>query len=399
MKQATCSQILSILCCFYVFGVQGTKLQQSEYSTASLSRISRKNDNSLNLQTTDLLQSILSSRILLRHHRNLLQIRGGSSEDEEEEEYDSEDEEEEEEEGSSDDDEESTGVDVSPIVDQVASVSKKVVVLLGKVVIQTTKAIQRGIQAGLQGEEEDENDDDMPTPIPVKILKTIKRMVKAALTLPSSDDDAQDDDGSEVAADSIAKATKNKSKKASSSRSIGSKEDEEATTAASSSSSKTDFGTFLATTYGASDERDDDGPMMLGGNLANALKVARSEARMLVVFIPAARPSKKSKKSKDQLAIESVLSGDVAKAASKRSVKKGGNNKAGSFLLWGAKAGSSEATAAIKRLNVKTTSTSGDKRPILAVVYPGQVSEIFRLKISIHVQGQGRSCRSLSFFV
>ena len=47
----------------------------------------------------------------------------------------------------------------------------------------------------------------------------------------------------------------------------------------------------------------------------------------------------------------------------------------GSYVVWGAKASSPEAITAIKRLKAKQSSSKGDKRPVLVVAYPAQVSE------------------------
>ena len=383
-------------------------------SVASLPRKYSNNNNNykdllvLQEETDDILFShhtVMDT--LMCQHLNLFGLRGGGGsddgdddDDEEEEdmdeyddeEYDGEDEEAEEGEGDSesdsegedsDDEDVSLSVSTDDIVGTVTSITKKVVVLVGKVTISTVKAIKRGIQAGLEGgDEDDDENDDTPTPIPIKVIRTLKRMIKAAFTFPSSE---EDDDIVHVEKISVKETTakKGKSAKSSSSKESSKVESETIANLPTAASSSPDFGTFLAKTYGISDERGGDAVSMIGGNLPNALKVARSQARMLVVFIPAARPSKKKgKKSKDEIAIESVLSSEVAKSANKRAIrkKKGGGSggegsTTGSFLLWGAKAGSSEATTAIKRLKVQTTSTSGDKRPILAVVYPGQVSD------------------------
>ena len=91
---------------------------------------------------------------------------------------------------------------------------------------------------------------------------------------------------------------------------------------------------------------------------------------MLVVFLPSSKPGKKAKAAKDDVAIESMLSEKVVEAANKKARKSG---ETGSFLFWGAKSGSSEATSAAKRLKAKLTSSKGDKRPVLMVVYPAMV--------------------------
>ena len=62
---------------------------------------------------------------------------------------------------------------------------------------------------------------------------------------------------------------------------------------------KPDFGSFLSSAYGTTDGRNEDGPEFLGESLANACKIARSQARMLVVFIPSKKPSKGKKTMTD----------------------------------------------------------------------------------------------------
>merc|ERR1712238_480223 len=88
-----------------------------------------------------------------------------------------------------------------------------------------------------------------------------------------------------------------------------------------------------------------------GGSLSEALGLARSQARLLVAFIPASKPFQKNKKrSYDQITIEGLLSSQVAKIARRKSLKKEGM---GSFVLWSTTPGSSEAVAAMKRLKAK----------------------------------------------
>ena len=114
---------------------------------------------------------------------------------------------------------------------------------------------------------------------------------------------------------------------------------------------------------------------MLGGTLSDALRVARSQARLLVILIPSGRPNKKQ--PADQKAIESILSYDVSQASNKRA-RKSGETATGSFLCWGAKAGSPEATTAIKRIKVNPTApmSKGGKPPTLVVVYPDLVRTV-----------------------
>ena len=145
-----------------------------------------------------------------------------------------------------------------------------------------------------------------------------------------------------------------------------------------------DFGSYLAEAYGVADERNSGkgkGVTILGGSLQDALQTAKLEARMLLVMIPAEKPEgerggwfggKGNAESGefDKIAIESLLSQEVSKAANKKSLKKKGDGESGSFAIWLGKSGSSDATSAIKQLKLKETSAKGTKRPIMCVVYP-----------------------------
>jgi hypothetical protein len=273
-----------------------------------------------------------------RHSSSLISLRGGSDEDE--------------------DEEESTGIDASYVLNKVADVSKKTFIVLGKATISAAKAFQRAIKAGLQGDEEASEDDEESDGVATKIVKTLKRMIKAAFAFPTEDEKEEE---SKCVSDSDDEEDDTETE--------GSEVSEEPS---STTKARSDFGTFLSKSYGVPDQRDESGPTVLGGTLGDALQMARSQARLLVVFTPMARPASKNKNSKDQLAIQSILSSEVAEAANKRARKSGEDT--GSFLFWGAKAGSSEATSTTKRLKAKATSSKGEKRPILTVVYPAQVS-------------------------
>jgi hypothetical protein len=301
---------------------------------------------------------------------SLLALRGGSDDDEEEEEEEGGDEEAEEEEGDDeeaeeehgDDDEVSAGVvDVSFVLEKASTYSKKALLILGKVTMQTAKAFKRAIKAGFESDEAEDDEEEetgVATRVATKVFKTLQRMIKAAFTFPKDDDANEDSEKPTTESEDDAEEVDDGDK---------------STDSPAKALPQSDFGEFLSNSYGVEDERDEDGPPVLGGTLVNALQTARSQARLLVVLIPSTRPdAKKTKKSKDQLAVQSLLSAEVAQAANKRARKSG--EKTGSFLIWGAKAGSSEATAATKRLKAKSTSSTGEKRPILAVVYPAMVS-------------------------
>ncbi|GFH48597.1 hypothetical protein CTEN210_05073 [Chaetoceros tenuissimus] len=127
-----------------------------------------------------------------------------------------------------------------------------------------------------------------------------------------------------------------------------------------SSRSKDNFEEFLCKAYGI--ELDDEETVNIhAGSLTDAMQSARSEARLLVVFIPSSKPRKAAS---DALAIESIVSSEVNKVAEHQARKK---EDGGSFAFWSTKYDSNEASVAMKRLKVKKTST---KAPVLMVVYP-----------------------------
>ena len=147
-----------------------------------------------------------------------------------------------------------------------------------------------------------------------------------------------------------------------------------------------DFGSYLGTAYGVEAGREnlDDVEPILTGSFHDALKEARKQARLLVALVPAHSPKKKDKN--DREAVESFLSENVATVARKKA-KKGADT--GSFVLWSAKALSSEAALAIKRLKVQTTNNKGKKRPTLLVVYPNQkLDNAGRLKMAPRLLAQ-----------
>jgi hypothetical protein len=235
----------------------------------------------------------------------------------------------------------------SEVLDKAIDLSKQSIALVGKftrnITIKVYHAIKRAINAGLEGGDVEEDG------LASKMINTVTRMIKAVFSFDVDDDEEAEDSGDD---DSVEETETS---------------DEEPVVPVKANP---DFGSFLSKAYGTKDNRGEEGPLFLGGTLANACEIARSQARILVVFLPSKRPVK-GKKAKDDLAIASLLSAEVADAANKRARRKGGDT--GSFLFWGAKAGSSEATAGMKRLKTKATSSNGDKRPILAVVYPAKV--------------------------
>jgi len=248
-----------------------------------------------------------------------------------------------------------------------------------------------------------------------KTMSTIQRMVKAAIVIPEDDEEDDDEEGNNDESDEVDDNEEDKNDQSAFENVDEEKEDvvvesneeeedsdatntvfdnfdvegrkdvnandneEEEEETTNNDDKVDDFGTYLAKNYYVEDRRttsETDLPI-LGGSLQNALQTARQKARMLIVFIPSEKPKSESwfgggkTKYNDQIAIKSILSGEVAKAANKKARKKV-EADLGSFVIWGCKSGSSEAISAIKRLKIKATSTTGEKRPILCVVYPAQ---------------------------
>jgi hypothetical protein len=388
-----------------------------------------ENDSFVNYSDSIAIQTHYSHSSLFQ---SLMKLRGGDEEEEDEidydEESDSDDEDNEDEDGNGNDlYQKVMDVTKTKIVPVVITYTKKAAITIQAASISFYHAMQRAISAGLEVveddevEEDDEDDDeeeeeeeegDVYEVIAKKLIKfctksmkKIQRMVKAAITIPeddgSSDDDDdedEDDDGTVVENDGDAEendnvaATESKEEEDSSdvtTNSISSLDVKETTDdvepeETTTSNIAADFGSYLAENYSVEDKRgtgDKNDITILGGSLTDACKIAREQARMLVVFIPSEKPKSESwfggvgggkqTNANDQIAIESLLSSDVMKAANKKARKKG-EAGLGSFAIWGSKTGSSEATSAIKRLKIKATSTTGEKRPILCVIYPAQ---------------------------
>lgn len=350
---------------------------------------------------TDVVQSEKLSPLI----RSILKIRGGEgSESESEGEEDTDDESDDEGDGTS-----SSAIDYVAILQKVTDVtndkiipvtvkySKKSALTVKNTSISVYQALRRAIFAALEGdaaeeiednedgEEEDDDDGEFTTVIDKimmitkKTVKIMKRMVTAAFTVPEDGDDEEEcGEDDEVFVEDIEEQDETETVS----------ETTEVESASLDTSPVTDFGSYLAEAYGVDDMLKSGARehTVLGGSLQDALKTARQQARMLLVFIPSERPETEKgglslfgggKKGnaesyeKDRVAIESLLSSDVGKATSRKARKnQGSENNLGSFVIWGAKAGSSEATSAIKQLKVKDKSNKGGKRPILCAVYP-----------------------------
>lgn len=278
-----------------------------------------------------------------------LEVRGGSDYDEEDEESDSESIAEEIEDGA------------ATVMSTVNSITKRFVIVLGKALVAGTKASGRAVKAAFQGDDDVEEDEEPPS-FMTRMLRTAKRMWVAAWDTSDAGEDESSTD--------LASTVKKKSKKKEVDVDV---EDEKV--------SISDFGSFLEKSYSVSVDRGDDPTIVMGGTIGDALREARSKARLVVVFIPSARPGRGKKKTPDHEAIQSLLSPEVSEVAEKRARKK---HDSGSFVVWSAKASSPEAITAIKRLKAKQSSSKGDKRPVLVVAYPAQVSQTVTLQLSWH---------------
>jgi len=254
--------------------------------------------------------------------------------------------------------------------------------LFGKVVLHVIFAGRRAMTAGIDAIAEEYEEED--SSIVVRVGKVLKSMVLAAFQSQQQDGGTNIDiedggDGGGMA--TVTHNTNNKSVKRT-----------------ANPSGKGAFGNYLCKSYGVplpeptTDDDDDDTDeddtyttttptvILEGGSLADALHTARSQGRLLVAFIPATKPtstrrrttSKKTTKIYDQMAIESLVSNEVAEVAERRARKKG--DEGASFVLWGARSGSAEAGVAMKKLKVKK---SDGKSPVLLVAYPSRTIDSY----------------------
>mmetsp|Transcript_16391 Transcript_16391/g.23121 ORF Transcript_16391/g.23121 Transcript_16391/m.23121 type:complete len:539 (+) Transcript_16391:95-1711(+) len=278
-------------------------------------------------------RSTLTSKLAFVSSKSLV-VRGGSSDydDEYDDEYENED----------DDDESSSDVTEGIASSEGVSVfgiSKRALILVGKI----TKALNRALVAGFSTSEEQEED-----------VGIIQRMWNAAMNPSKSSPEGGGLDP--IASSSKVKVRKSKSDQSSAVSHVPDKETEE-------------LRRYLSSAYGVTGETADkeEQSAIRGGTFTDALREARSQARLLVVFIPSSKPGRGKKGTSDKIAIKSLLSNEVSAVAEKKARKK---VKSGSFVFWAAKAGSAEASASTKRLKVKPA--KGQKRPTLIVVYPAQ---------------------------
>ena len=367
----------------------------------------------------------------------LLKLTGGASEEvdevtdddtEEEEEYDSCDDE--------DEDEDFTSLDYAVVLKKVTDVTKAKIIPLvivyskkGSIHVKNASvslynAMRRALQAGFNNNEDEDDDgidsddegdtattaSDKIIEVSVTIMKTLQRMIKAAMTVPNDEEDISQEEDEDESDDKNASAVENTDDEQNANVAVKSYEEDVSKDSGDITINDSDaidltkeeqqvnvkmvikntilndFGSYLAENYNVVDTRADSETTLtiLGGSLQDAVTTARQQARMLIIFIPSERPKSESwfgggtLNENDQIAIESILTGEVAKAANKRARKKG-EETFGSFLIWGCKSGSSEASSTIRKLKLKEVSTTGKKRPILCAVYPAQDVSIMRI--------------------
>ena len=299
------------------------------------------------LLPTTTLTVVATDKVNQHVYGSSLVIRGGAQSDEDDSEVEE------------DEDEEETSLEISAGIETALTVCKRLLGFATKITIRTLKVTSRVILAAFEEDPDVEESEDGEVTVVTTVVRALQRMWTAAW----NPDEQRAEDGDED--DEFEEDME---------------EDQEDTASKGVKSEKTldnipDFGRFLSSSYNIDATRDDldDALPVMGGSISDALKIARSKARLLVVLIPAHKPSKKADRhSVDTEAMEGFLSAEVATVAEKRARK---NGETGSYILWGAKAGSAEAIAAIKRLKAKQTNSKGHKRPVLLVAYPAQVSD------------------------
>jgi hypothetical protein len=245
---------------------------------------------------------------------------------------------------------------------------KKTLLFFGNVAMKTISAASRAVAAAFQSNGE-LTEEDEASPLLAKVARVLQRMMQAAFY---SEGSPETDAAAPVRPSKVAFGNKVPSDMP---------ELEEKPTQRKSGFDNTskakirlpDFGNYLSKAYGIEATRDDldkadQGMPILGGTLSDALRIARSKARLLVVMVPASKPGKSQ--TADVEAIRSLLSAEVATTAERKARKSG---QTSSYAIWGAKAGSPESVAALKRIKATQTNSKGQKRPILSVVYPAQV--------------------------
>ena len=102
-----------------------------------------------------------------------------------------------------------------------------------------------------------------------------------------------------------------------------------------------------------SDNQNDDCITIQSGSLSQALQKARSQAQLLVVYIPSSSKPNKAKTSNDYKALKSLVSKQVQDIANKPSISKSPTYKT-SFAFWAtSRHDAKEAIQAKKQLKIK----------------------------------------------
>eukprot|EP00559_Dactyliosolen_fragilissimus_P001854 CAMPEP_0184865610 /NCGR_PEP_ID=MMETSP0580-20130426/18632_1 /TAXON_ID=1118495 /ORGANISM="Dactyliosolen fragilissimus" /LENGTH=673 /DNA_ID=CAMNT_0027364885 /DNA_START=10 /DNA_END=2031 /DNA_ORIENTATION=+ len=171
-------------------------------------------------------------------------------------------------------------------------------------------------------------------------------------------------------------------------------------TSTSTTTSIADLGPSLAKMYQVKHSTKSS-IILHGGTLTDALKYARAQSCLLLVFVPFASSSsshKSQKHEKDTLAIQSLLSPEVGSAMRKsppmpskerQKYKQQQSSQEGSFLAWCAPAGSAEANDKWIQNRQKIAKKGGGKSPLLLLAYPAQTMDSMgKIKIVPQVLAQ-----------
>ena len=307
------------------------------------------------------------------------------------------------------DDDEETSMEVSMdfTMDSFVDVGKKVLSQTAQVASWIFKAVARSVEAGL-----DETEEEADLPTVTRLTKALQRMMQGLFSSSSSSrkEESLLQEKAKVKSKKKAKSSKMGSSKSKTKKSKKAKktsaspetvqasssnddaetsddtssapvleeketgenlnEEDEQSTETASSSADVDFGTYLEKAYSiskSSRNQLEEPCTVHSGSFSEALSQTQSEARLLLVLIPSEKPSAGS--PTDVSAIASFLSQEVALMADKKALK--GGLKMGSFYLWSALPGSTEALQALKRLKLSLKNPQGTKRPVLAAVYVG----------------------------
>ena len=258
----------------------------------------------------------LHDRTCSKNYPSLLTIRGGGQTDDDEEEYD----------------DETNNESSNSIILQALTI---LLSIIGNIIL----TIHRVISTGLS-----ELKSEQALSIS-KLIHVFNSMIQAIFMDPNDDKDAIHSDDKDL--------------------------EEESKINAKSSSVTSDFGDYLIKTYNIElpplpAEHDEEDEMngekdmkqssisIQGGSFTKAMEYARSQGRLLVIFIPCSTHPKSGGSLHDQTAITSILSPEVSYIAERKARKKG-SSSGGSFCVWSTRADSPEAIMAIKRLKLKNS--------------------------------------------